>query len=121
MILISWAGATYLCIKVGWHSTIALLAWYSIHQLPGCEWAVKRPCTPLRCLNAACISMYSHIQLCIYALKCIYKIQIHIYTLLHLFTCLYVLLFSYIRVHIYIYIYIYMCVFWFTFGLVSHL
>ena len=42
-----WAGATAFCIEVGWYSTVAVSAWYSVHQLPGCECIGKRSCTPL--------------------------------------------------------------------------
>ena len=63
----SWASATVLCIAVGWCCTIAVPAWCSVHQLPGCEFAVKGSCAPLRKLNAACIyvymAIYSHIYM----------------------------------------------------------
>ena len=59
----SWAGTTAFYIEFAWHCTIAILAWCSVHQLPGCECAVKVSVTPLGHLNAAYIEIYSHIHM----------------------------------------------------------
>ena len=67
----SWAGATAFYIESGWFYTIAVLAWCSTHQLPGCECTVNVSCTPLRHLNAAYIGIYSYMHPYIHAFKCI--------------------------------------------------
>ena len=58
----SWAGVTALCMEAEWRCTIAVLAWCSVYQFPGCEYTVKRSQTPLGHLFAEYMSIYSHIQ-----------------------------------------------------------
>ena len=98
----SWTSALALYMEVGWHCTIAASAWCSAHQLLRCECAVKRSCAPLGHLNAACMSIYGHIQQFIHAFEYIYKFQ---YINISLLTCLvvfFMLLYSYIRIYIHI-------------------
>ena len=110
----SWAGATAFCIDVGWHCTIAISAWCSTHQLPGCECAVKVSQEPLGCLNAACMGIYNHMEPYIHAFKCMYNLKIYTYILLHLLACLFTLLCIYTCICAYI------GVFWLTFGLILY-
>ena len=46
----SWVGATAFCMEIKWCSTIAVSAWCSAYQLPGCECAVKPLYIPLGCI-----------------------------------------------------------------------
>ena len=81
----SWAGATALYVEVKWHCTIAVSALYSVHQLPGCECAVKMFCKPLKHLYIKYMGIYSYMQPYIHVFNCIYKFKIYIHILLHLF------------------------------------
>ena len=98
----SWVGAAALHVKVGWHCTIAVSALCSVHQLPRCECAVKRSCTPLGHLNTAYMSIYSRIKPYIRALKCIYKLKTHICIIMHLSAYLFVLICSNIHICIHV-------------------
>ena len=94
-----WVGTTTLCMEVGWHCTVAVSAWCSAHQFPGCEYAVKPLSAPLRRIYAAYMGIYGYMQVLymhstaytyckyIYALKCTY---------MHAHLCMYVAMLLYV-------------------------
>ena len=88
----SWVGVIALCREVGWHYTEGISAWYSMHQLPGCECTVNRSCTPLRHQNSAYLSIFGYMQEYIQMCECIYNLQIYIiYVCIILYIYLYLL------------------------------
>ena len=64
---------------VGWCCTIAMSAWCSAHQLPGCGRTWNRFCTPLGCQNGAYMGIHGQMQLYIHTFKCIYEFHSYIY------------------------------------------
>ena len=63
-----WAGTEALPMEVEYCYTLAVPAWCSVHQLPGCKCTVK----PLHALFgfiwAVYMSIYGHMQLYIHAI-----------------------------------------------------
>ena len=96
----SWSGITALCKEVGWCCTVAVSALCSINLLSGCEYTVKRSCTPLRYQNGAYMSIYGHMQPYIHTFKCLYKLQTYKCIILHLYVCLFVFLHFYVCIYI---------------------
>ena len=70
----SWVSSTTLCMGVGQYCTIAVTAWCSAHQLPGCECIGNRSCAPLGHQNGQYMGIYGHMQPYIHAFTCIYKL-----------------------------------------------
>ena len=64
----SWAGTATLCIEVECRYMVAVSAWYSMHQLPGCKCAVKPLRAPVRCIYTIYMSIYSNMQTYIHAI-----------------------------------------------------
>ena len=106
----SWAGATTPYTRFGQHYIIAMLDWYSKHQLPGCECTVKKSCVPLERLNSACKSIYGHMQPYIHIFECIYNLDIYIY--IYIYASKYICLYGYLCLYssVYIYVCVYSCV-----------
>ena len=100
-----YASATAICIEVGRRCTIAMSAQCSAYQLPGCECSVKRSCTPLRCLNAAYMCIYSHMQPYIHAFECIHEFQTYICIIINLSIWLFMLLCFYVHIYMCIQVY----------------
>ena len=108
----SWASATALCKKVVWCCTIAVSAWCRMHQLPGCECAVKRSCAPLGSQNSAYMNIYSYMQLYIHLNAC--KSFKHIYALyctrMYIYLCFYAFIYTHTHIYIYVCVCVYRCI-----------
>ena len=87
----SWAGATTLCIEVEWRYTVAVSAWCSTHQLPGCEGTGNISPVPVGYQNGASMGIYSHIQPYIHAFTCMFDLKIYVCIISHLYVYLLVL------------------------------
>ena len=96
-------------MEVEQRSTIAVSAWCSMHQLPGCKCAMKRSHAPLRCQDGAYMSIYGYMQLCIHGFISIYILKTKICIMLHLM-CIYLWFYAYVYADIYVYRCILACI-----------
>ena len=91
------------CVRVaGWCCSPLNRSWVALHQVSGCEYAVKRSRAPLGLLFAIYIGIYGHMQPYRHAYQCIYKLKICLYIIIHLF--------SYLVMFLYFYIHVYLCI-----------
>ena len=96
--------------KLGGIAHVAVSAWCSAHQLPGCECTGKRFCATFGCLIAMYISIYGHMQLYIHTFECKYNLQIYIYIYIYIYICIIMRLFACLFVLICFYIGVYRCI-----------
>ena len=96
----SWASITAHCIEVERHYTIAVSAWCSMYQFPGCEYIVQVLCGPLGCTFAVYMGIYNYIQLYIHTSSSIYIFLIYKCTFIHFLACLFMYVSSYICIYV---------------------
>ena len=106
----SYVSTTALCREVVWHCTVAVSAWCSMHQLPGCECTMNRSRTPLRHQNGAYMGIYGHMQPYIQVFAYIYKLKTCIYASYCTFICVYLCFIAYIYADVCVYRCILACI-----------